>query len=111
MSIKKEVDTSYERDPRSSFWNNRDNDDSQKLDAYVATHTGIPDLSVVVPVYKEEANIRPFLQRLEAVVSNMEGTYEVIFCLDPSPDGTEEVVLQEINRNPNIRLLVFSRRF
>jgi dolichol-phosphate mannosyltransferase len=34
-----------------------------------------------------------------------------VFCLDPSPDGTEEVILQEINRNPNIRLLVFSRRF
>jgi glycosyltransferase involved in cell wall biosynthesis len=48
---------------------------------------------------------------MEAVVSNMAGAYEIIFCLDPAPDGTEEVILQEINRNPNIRLLVFSRRF
>lgn len=41
----------------------------------------------------------------------MDVSYEVIFCLDPSPDRTEEVILEEINRNPNIKLLVFSRRF
>lgn len=70
-----------------------------------------PDLSVVVPVYKEEASIRPFLQRLEAVLHDMGRTYEVIFCLDPSPDRTEEVILEEIDRNPNVKLLVFSRRF
>ena len=68
-------------------------------------------LSVIVPVYKEEANIKPFLQRTEAVMAAMDVSYEVIFCLDPSPDRTEEVILEEINRNPNIKLLVFSRRF
>ena len=69
------------------------------------------DLSVVVPIFKEEANIRPFLQRVEAVLHNMGRTYEVIFCLDPSPDRTEEIILEEIDRNPNVKLLVFSRRF
>lgn len=68
-------------------------------------------LSIVVPVYKEEANIRPFLQRIEAVIAKMGVSYEVIFALDPSPDSTEDVILEEIDRNPNIRLLVFSRRF
>jgi polyisoprenyl-phosphate glycosyltransferase len=70
-----------------------------------------PDLSVVVPVYKEEANIHPFLQRTEAVLGRMGKTHEIIFCLDPSPDRTEEIILSEINRNQNIRLVVFSRRF
>lgn len=68
-------------------------------------------ISVVVPVYKEEANIRPFLARAEAVFAKMGKTYEIIFTLDPSPDNTEGVILDEINRNPNIRLMVFSRRF
>lgn len=70
-----------------------------------------PDLSVVVPVYKEEANIPPFLDRLEAVLNRMGGSYEILFCLDPSPDRTEETIMQAIDRNPNIKLLVFSRRF
>ena len=69
------------------------------------------EISLVVPVYKEEANIRPFLQRTEAVMAKMGVSYEIIFSLDPSPDNTEGVILEEINRNPNIKLLVFSRRF
>ena len=73
--------------------------------------TTSPIISVVVPVYKEERSIRPFLLRLESVMSKMGVTYEVIFSLDPSPDRTEEIILEEINRNSAIKLLIFSRRF
>jgi len=69
------------------------------------------DVSVVVPVYKEEASIRPFLQRAEAVMEKMGVSYEIIFSLDPSPDDTENVILEEINRNSSIKMLVFSRHF
>ena len=69
------------------------------------------DISLVVPVYKEESNIRPFLARAEKLFDKMGIGYEFVFALDPSPDRTEEVILQEINRNPNIKLMVFSRRF
>src|SRR5258705_8185049 len=37
--------------------------------------------------------------------------YEIIFALDPSPDNTEAVILEEINRNSAIKLILFSRRF
>ena len=70
-----------------------------------------PLLSVIVPVYKEERNIIPFLDRLIPVLTKI-GSYEVIFCLDRSPaDRTEEVILEAINQNPHIGLLTFSRRF
>ena len=68
-------------------------------------------ISVVVPVYKEESNIRPFLARMERVLENLKVPYEILFSLDPSPDRTEEVILEEISRNKNIKLMVFSRRF
>jgi polyisoprenyl-phosphate glycosyltransferase len=69
-----------------------------------------PLISVVVPVYKEERNIRPFLERTVPVLDRL-GDYEIIFCLDPSPDRTEQVLREEIARNPHIGLIVFSRRF
>ena len=69
------------------------------------------NISVVIPVYKEELNIRPFLSRVEKVFDRMGKSYEIIFTLDPSPDRTEEIILEEINRNQNIKLMVFSRRF
>ena len=77
----------------------------------MSEHSSAVDLSIVVPVYREEANIRPFLARTEAVMARMGLRYEIIFAMDPSPDRTEEVIQEEINRNPSIRLLVFSRRF
>lgn len=70
-----------------------------------------PNISLVVPVYNEEASIRPFLTRVETLFSRMNLSYEIIFSLDPCPDRTEEIILDEINRNPNIKLIVLSRRF
>ena len=68
-------------------------------------------ISVVVPVYKEEANIRPFLERIEPVLAKISERYEILFCLDPSPDRTADVIEAEIARDRRIRLVVFSRRF
>jgi dolichol-phosphate mannosyltransferase len=77
------------------------------------TQTGggaAPLISVVVPVYTEEASIRPFLERAVPVLSRI-GSYEILFCLDPSPDRTEDMIREEITRDPGIGLLVFSRRY
>ncbi len=68
-------------------------------------------ISVIVPVYKEEANIRPFLKRMEPVLEKLNLSYEILFCLDPSPDRTQEVIEDEISRNGHIKLIKFARRF
>lgn len=68
-------------------------------------------LSIVVPVYKEEKNVPEFLRRIGPILAGITGEYEIIFSLDPSPDRTEEVILQERARDERIKLLKFSRRF
>ncbi len=68
-------------------------------------------ISVVVPVRNENENIKPFLKRTELILSKIGKEYEIIFALDPSTDGTEEIILEEIKRNKSIKLMVFSRRF
>src|SRR6185295_15780898 len=45
------------------------------------------------------------------VLAKLSERYEIVFCLDPSPDRTEEVIQAEIQRNRRIKLVVFSRRF
>ncbi len=69
-----------------------------------------PLISIVVPVYNESKNIRLFLERTVPVLERL-GTYEIIFALDPSTDGTEQTISAEIMRNSRIGLIVFSRRF
>ena len=75
-----------------------------------AQSNAVPLISVVVPVYNEEQNIRPFLGRAVPVLERL-ASYEIIFCLDPSADRTEALIRTEIEQNRNIGLLVFSRRF
>jgi polyisoprenyl-phosphate glycosyltransferase len=69
------------------------------------------DISVVVPVFKEELNILPFLNRLNPVLAKIVNNYEIIFVLDPSPDHTEQVIIEYSKINSNIKLIKMSRRF
>ncbi|HTD65614.1 MAG TPA: glycosyltransferase family 2 protein [Candidatus Limnocylindria bacterium] len=67
-------------------------------------------LSVVVPVFKEEGNISRFLERIIPILERTGDDFEIIFSMDPSPDGTESVILQHRDRDARIKLLKFSRR-
>ena len=69
------------------------------------------ELSIVVPVYKEEQNIQPFLTRLIPIIQKLSQTSEVIFALDPSPDKTEQTIIDISKQNANIKLIKMSRRF
>jgi len=68
-------------------------------------------LSVVVPVFREEKNILEFLRRIRPILKAVTEDYEIIFSLDPSPDQTEEVILEARVSDKRIKLLKFSRRF
>lgn len=68
-------------------------------------------LSVIVPVYNEEENVPVFLARTEKVLADLASDWEILFVLDPCPDGTERVILEHRAREPRIKLLKMSRRF
>ena len=63
-----------------------------------------------MPVYSEEKNISIFIESVlkDTVIEGYD--YEIIFCLDPSPDMTEEVISDLIKSNYRIKMLKFSRR-
>lgn len=68
-------------------------------------------LSIVIPVYREEDNIPRFLATLRPILTEIGEDYELIFCLDPSPDASEQVILKAREEDPRVKLLTFSRRF
>ena len=69
------------------------------------------ELSVVVPVYREERNIPEFVRRVQPILEKEVKQHEIIFALDPSPDRSEAVILELRAADPRIKLLKFSRRF
>ena len=64
-----------------------------------------------VPAYNEAGNIDEFLHRLVPILDANVESYEIIFAVDPCPDGTEDIILDRRAQNPSIKLLRFSRRF
>ncbi len=67
-------------------------------------------LSIVVPVFKEEKNVPEFLRRIVPILEQVGEDFEIVFSLDPSPDRTEEIILEHRDRDPRVKLLTFSRR-
>jgi glycosyltransferase involved in cell wall biosynthesis len=72
---------------------------------------GNPKISVVVPVYREEEVIDYFCARLTSSLKNITSEFEIVFCLDPSSDLTESLIHRQMDRDPRIKLIKFSRRF
>jgi glycosyltransferase involved in cell wall biosynthesis len=68
-------------------------------------------LSVVIPVYNEEENIDRAYERLTEVLGELGCQWELIFCVDPSTDRSEELILALRAKDPRVKMLRFSRRF
>src|SRR3974377_38683 len=71
-----------------------------------------PYLSVIIPVYNEEDNLRELADRLLATLTGMGRTFEIIFVDDGSVDRSWQI-LQELNaaHPAHIRALQFHRNF
>jgi len=62
-----------------------------------------PELTVVVPVYNERANIQRLVLRLSTALTGTD--YEVVFVDDFSPDGTAAAVREAAIEDPRCRLI------
>jgi glycosyltransferase involved in cell wall biosynthesis len=68
-------------------------------------------LSVIVPVYNEERNIAPLVERLIPVLEAGGWEYEVIFVNDGSIDGSAARLDEAAARNARVRVLHFRRNY
>jgi glycosyltransferase involved in cell wall biosynthesis len=70
-----------------------------------------PELSAIVPVLNESANIGPLLQRLIPVLNACVASFEVLFVDDGSTDDTLAVVRAAHASDSRIRAVALSRNF
>jgi dolichol-phosphate mannosyltransferase len=68
-------------------------------------------LSIVIPAYNEQENVRRVYARLSEVMARTNLEWELIFSVDPSTDRTEELILELREQDPRVKMLRFSRRF
>ena len=62
-----------------------------------------PELSIIVPCYKERPNVRPMVERVAAALPGV--AWEIIFVDDNSPDGTAEAARAIAQLDPRVRCI------
>ena len=76
-----------------------------------------PTLSVIVPVKDEEEAIRPFVDRVAAILDGLlpsvdgQAGWEILFIDDGSEDLTLAAILQAHQADPRVRAISLSRNF
>jgi len=71
----------------------------------------VKDISVIVPIYNEEAIIDELYDRLQKSVSAISENYELIFVNDGSKDASLLKLIKLTERNPRVFYINFSRNF
>ncbi len=73
-------------------------------------NTDLPSVSVVVPVYNEQENLREFIRRTVAVLGGLGRPAELILVDDGSRDGSAAIIAEEAERTPGLISGVFFNR-
>lgn len=64
-----------------------------------------PDISIIVPTYREQANLEPLVERIASAMAPLGRSYEIIIADDDSRDGTDKTVADLAGQHP-IQLMV-----
>ncbi len=70
-------------------------------------------LSVVVPLFNEELNVEPLLDRIETIVRALDGrpSYEIVIVNDGSTDDTLARLRAQLPRREHLVIVTLSRNF
>ncbi len=70
-----------------------------------------PDLSVVIPVFNEAANLEALHQEFTQVLGSVGRPYELLLVDDGSTDGSFEALKRIQGGDPHVRVIQFRRNF
>jgi undecaprenyl-phosphate 4-deoxy-4-formamido-L-arabinose transferase len=70
-----------------------------------------PYISVVVPVYNEEGNLRPLFDRLYPAMKRIARPFEIIFTDDGSRDRSIEILKELAGLHPEVKVVEFNGNF
>jgi polyisoprenyl-phosphate glycosyltransferase len=78
-----------------------------------SSSAGVPALSIVVPLYNEQENVSPLVDRIVAVAEALPQrlAYEIVLVNDGSTDATADAIRTQLKRRRHIVLVNLSRNF
>jgi len=70
-----------------------------------------PYLSIVVPVFNEESNLAPLMERLYPAVAAMDKSFEILFTNDGSRDRSLDILRGMVDQYPGVKVIEFNGNF
>src|SRR5256714_13262886 len=70
-----------------------------------------PDISVFLPVFNEEPNLRPLHEKLNQALAQLGRTAEIIYVDDGSSDGSLNVLREIATQDPRVRVIALRRNY
>src|SRR5918911_1120072 len=73
--------------------------------------SGVPDISVFLPVFDEEPNLRPLHEKLDKALEQLGRTAEIIYVDDGSRDGSLAVLRELAAEDARVRVVSLKRNY
>jgi undecaprenyl-phosphate 4-deoxy-4-formamido-L-arabinose transferase len=71
-----------------------------------------PELSIVIPVYNEEAGLANLFARLYPALDNLHMPYEIVFVNDGSRDNSVSILAEQFRKRPDVtRVVLFNGNY
>jgi len=70
-----------------------------------------PEISVFLPVYNEEPNLRPLHQKLDDALRALGRSAEIVFVDDGSSDGSLHILRELAETDPRVRVVALRRNY
>src|SRR5215210_4460543 len=70
-----------------------------------------PEISVFLPVYNEEPNLRPLHAKMDEALSKLGRTAEIIYVDDGSTDGSLEVLRELAAGDARVKVVALRRNY
>jgi glycosyltransferase involved in cell wall biosynthesis len=74
-----------------------------------ATHT--PEVSVFLPVFNEEPNLRPLHAKLDEALKSLGYSAEIVYVDDGSTDGSLTILREIAELDPRVRVVALRRNY
>ena len=70
-----------------------------------------PDISIFLPVFNEEPNLRPLQEKLEQALGDLGCSAEILYVDDGSTDGSLEVLREIAANDSRVRVIALRRNY
>jgi len=86
-------------------------DEQEALKQHAPPEPAVPEVSVFLPVFNEEPNLRPLHAKLDDALKKLGRSAEIVYVDDGSTDGSLKILRDIADMDPRVRVVALRRNY